>query len=260
MTKGRVKWLITSLATLLAAILCLWHLFHLPMTGAWLHEEYFDSTNFTVGTINFLFYNRGTSAADADAYFKPYIQAPTRYFNEASWRPDPATVPTGDNAVDDNFDMAVNVKQIRGANTGDVDILVNVSLKEDNHLITNNKLYYIFVPIDETDSNYTTHFLSGEYRAYLDALFLPYISTLGTDTGKRTAMEAINDDNTERLENIPIGKTEKNKLMFYILIWAEYDNSDWKPFLNTPMDLGEFPAYDFVLKAEISQKKNVILP
>ena len=249
------KWRVLAASTALVFAVCCFYAVSIPVSSSWLHEEIFDSTAFDLGTIGFLFYD--TELNETSLRYQLALNAPTRYFPIGA-RPDPATVPTGDNVVDANFNFAVTCHPVIGANVGNVDILVDITCP-DLQAITGNSLYCVVVPIDETNINYKNNFKTGNYRLYLDTLFTGY--PLTNDAEKLAAINAINSNtmNTvpKPLENIPILKNVHDKVMFYLLTWSEYDNTEWFAMQNIYTDIvaGSAPVhYPITLTAHIKQK------
>lgn len=199
------------LALLLAAA-CFFYLRSLERTSAWLHIEQATDRSYTVGTINFRLY-------DTDEVTLPYslvANAPTRYFVTGEHRP------AGDAARDANFSAAVTVHQIRLSNSGNIPLNASLSVTDST---LGSGFYYVLVPIDAADANYTQNFATQRYREYLDNVFST--RPTHTDAERRAAVDAVNAAALLKISNIRLVVGQSNVPLCYILFWPEYDNTDW---------------------------------
>lgn len=177
--------------------LCVAFVFLIPKSSSWLHREQNMDASYKIGKID-LWLN---GIDDSTTQLSVAANAPTRFFGSSETR-------------DANFDVAVTPYIINGLNKGDIDLKVDLSYTDANS--SNNSLYYIFVPADTTDQNFT----SGNYRDYLDAKFSGY--SLSTDEQRRSAMNSINQAVLQDTKGITVLKEEDHPL-YYLLVWSEYD-------------------------------------
>ena len=215
-------WATTVISALLILSLCIAYIFDIPQSSSWFHTEHMTMGDYTVGRIDFMFYNLGYTSVS----YEVYSIAPTRYFAAGENRNVPTgNTPAGDNIQDVNFNKAVRNHAVTIANSGDVDILVD--LDYDDHDYLNDTLnYYIFVPIEPDDPNYTNNFLTGNYLAYINTLLQGKL--LETDAERKEAMEEINREHIKRVKNVFIAKPNSaTKTVCYMLYWTEYDAATW---------------------------------
>ena len=229
-------------------IACFSYIYNAPVSNSWFHSEYSTSGSYTVGKIDFWFFNEQNHSIDLYLY----AHAPTRYFAVGENRP---YLQPDSNIKDANFNRTVNRQAILGSNRGDVDMNVRLSYIDANSA-ANETFYYIFVPEDPTDINYTTNFLAAppNYSAYIDNLILATGMPTGTVAERKAALAKINSDAMTKINSVlkpKITHDTNNARLCYMLFWQEYDTANW---YNLPGDyIFKTLTYPISLTANIYQ-------
>lgn len=208
------KLIITAQITACCLIigLCVHYFYFAPLSSAWFHTEYREVGEYTIGELDFRFYGLDTEQAQIGIS----TIAPTRYFDVNPDRP------ANDNLPDANFDMAVTVHKVFAHNLSTIDVNVELTLKDNN--TNNDSHYYVLVPIDSSNTNYTTNFSTGKYHDYLDAAFASTGLDMDIKANWKTAMDQLNTAAQTKIKKIKVSKETNNAALCYILIWSEYDN------------------------------------
>jgi len=216
MEKLSKKWILIILPPFMVISICIAYIFSIPQSASWFHYEDMTKKDLTIGIINMWFYN--TSVVTP---LNIYGIAPTRYFPVGDNRPaSDVSAMTGDHIADVNFNKAVKVHKIYGANKGDIDILVDIKY-EDTAMLTDILHYYIFVPVE--DEAYVTGG-SKDCLAYINSLVGDRL-LFTTEAQRRAKIKDINDNvQIPKMKNMQINIGQNEVTLGYLLYWTEYDS------------------------------------
>ena len=235
-------------------------LLNLNTSSAWLHVENINEGDFEIGIVDFWFYNLNNH--NVPMYIN--AKAPTRFFVTGNRPPvDPAF--TENSLMDPRFNEAATVHQVTGSNKGDVNINVDLIMRTneidpddysnvDNNSLTDERFFYVLVPMDFSDPNFTTTFLyNKDYKTYLYNLFTQYGYNYDTDlntvAGRRAAFNSMNTAQLNKIKNVKIARDAINIPICYILFWQEYDTVGW---MEQPYTY-KYAHYPLMLNAYVYQ-------